>query len=357
MIATYQKAFEELQEQLPGFADARTAAMADLELPGSRDEGWRFTSVRKLLGDAPAPMTGSIGALPAGVAALDATAPVGSVATLTGLVGLNFGLFREGAVIRESAALTLTTPAGLSTPRILIQAEAGAHLEVFLDHRVDGVAIPVVEVTAGAGATVSVTQLVQGSGSFAGHVAVAADENSSVAVQTVIAGGTVCRAELFVELGTGAHLDCSGLILGRERQHHDQHVEIHHAGADCTSSQVFRNIVDDRARAVFTGAVTVGKNIRGTDAQQTANSLLLSNRASAVARPWLEIHNEQVTASHGATVGRLDPDSLFYLQARGIPLAQARRLLTRAFAGEVVSTVPESYRAGIQDIVNGWLDA
>ena len=88
---------------------------------------------------------------------------------------------------------------------------------------------------------------------------------------------------------------------------------------------------------------------------QSANSLLLSDGASAVARPWLEIHNEQVTAAHGATVGRLDPESLFYLRTRGLDEAGARRLLTRAFAGQVVSTVPEAFREGIQAGVNAWL--
>ena len=98
-------------------------------------------------------------------------------------------------------------------------------------------------------------------------------------------------------------------------------------------------------------------DVTGTDAAQSANSLLLSDRCSSVTRPWLEIHNDAVTASHGAAVGRMDPEALFYLRQRGMDQATAQRMLTRAFAHEVVSTIPESARGPIEDAVEAWLSA
>lgn len=356
MIEPYQKAFAQL-----GVQDAaRAAAMRDLELPGSRNEAWRFTKVRSLLGDAPAPVTGTLGRLPAGVVSLVGHASVGSIAGAEGLLGLNLGLWREGALVQVDGSFSGTIPVhtteGLGTPRILVLAGPGAQIELFVDHAVDGgVSIPVIELAVGAGARVTLTQRVVGKGSFAGHVAIDAGPDSHVEVQTILAGGGTLRAELTAVVRERARLECAGLVLGRDRQHADQHLEIHHHGEGATSSQVFRNIVDDHARAIFTGQVTVEKDVRGTDAVQSANSLLLADGASAVARPWLEIHNEHVTAAHGATVGRLDPESLFYLRTRGLDEAGARRLLTRAFAGQVVSAVPEAFREGIQAGVNAWL--
>lgn len=322
-------------------------------LPGPKDEAWRFTSVHRLFGEEPTPVTGALGPLPEGVRPLDPDDPVGSIAKHTGMPGLSLFHTREGAFVSHDASITLTGKPGLTTPRLFV---TGGDVEV--DCRLEaGVLLPVIEVHAASGSTVRVLLTARGDADLVSHVAIRAEAGATVHLQTFLLGGRICRAEVDATLAEGARLETSGLILARQREHADQHIEIHYVGEGATSDQLFRNIVDDRARAVFTGAVTVGKGIRGTDAEQSVKSLLLGERASAVSRPWLEIHNEHVTAAHGATVGQLDPETLFYLRSRGLSEADARRLLTRAFAGEVVATVSEARRPRVEALVQDWLDA
>lgn len=322
-------------------------------LPGPKDEAWRFTSVRKLFGDEPAPVSGALGSLPQGARPLQPSDPVGTIASTDGLPGLSLAVSREGALIDGDVALTLHGREGLATPRLFV-AGGDVHVDCVLDA---GLLLPVIEVHAAAGAEVHVLITASGRGDLVSHVAIRGEPDSRVHLQTVLAGGRICRAEVHAELARGARLETSGLTLIRGREHADQHVEIRYTGEGATSDQLFRNIVDDRARAVFTGAVTVARGIRGTDAEQSVKSLLLSDGASTVARPWLEIHNEHVTAAHGATVGQLDAEALFYLRSRGLSESGARRLLTRAFAGEVVQTISERWRPGVEKLVQGWLDA
>jgi Fe-S cluster assembly protein SufD len=115
--------------------------------------------------------------------------------------------------------------------------------------------------------------------------------------------------------------------------------------------------LDDRARGVFTGRVVVAKGADGTDAKQVNNSLLLSDRAVANTRPQLEIYADDVKCSHGATVGQLDDEALFYLAARGLGPSQAQALLTYGFAGEVLDTVSIApLREALQTRVRAWLE-
>lgn len=368
----YQSAFAALADQLPGDRAAREAAVESLAFPLRRNEAWKFTSARKLLASEHAPTSGSIVELPESVHALfDATdhpaiSKLGQVASKDGFQALNLAYFREGALVfvpaddlLEGARIRIEGNDGLTTPRILVVVEEEAELELSVEHTLGaGLHVPVIEVFAGKGAKVSLTHLVRGDGGHGVfHIAVHQAVESTVNVQSIVLGGDVVRVELVTHGDGQSNVSTSGLVLARDRQHADHHLEIHHESSNMTSEQMFRHVLDDRARAIFTGQVTVGKDVTGSDASQTANTLLLADGASAVARPWLVIDNDDVVASHGATVGRLDEESMFYLRTRGIPYAEARRMLTNAFAIEIVHSVPEAFREAIESDVAAWLGA
>jgi Fe-S cluster assembly protein SufD len=130
-----------------------------------------------------------------------------------------------------------------------------------------------------------------------------------------------------------------GLYLTRGEQLADNHTAIFHDQPNCRSWEVYKGVLDDRSRAVFNGKVFVRPEAQKTDAKQTNRNLLLSDGAKVDTKPQLEIFADDVKCTHGATVGRLDDLALFYTRSRGVPAAAAERLLTYAFAAEVVEEV------------------
>ncbi|MFT5202576.1 MAG: Fe-S cluster assembly protein SufD [Candidatus Aldehydirespiratoraceae bacterium] len=153
-------------------------------------------------------------------------------------------------------------------------------------------------------------------------------------------GGRYGRVDYDVSLaGEGALVELTGLYFGRGNQVLDQQVTVVHAAPNCTSRQSFRGILDDESTGVFNGGIDVRPGADGTDAEQSNDNLLLSDRAEANTQPRLEILADQVACKHGATVGQLDDDALYYLRTRGIPEAEARRLLIGGFADQAVDTV------------------
>jgi len=148
--------------------------------------------------------------------------------------------------------------------------------------------------------------------------------------------------------GTGAYADLSGLYYGAGEQTLDQQITVIHTAKDCTSRQSYQGVLDDKSTGVFNGGIDVRPGADGTDAEQSNNNLLLSNRAEANTQPRLEILADDVVCKHGATVGQLDDNAMYYLRARGIPAADARRLLINAFADQAVDNI------GI-DVVRTWI--
>ncbi len=136
-----------------------------------------------------------------------------------------------------------------------------------------------------------------------------------------------------------------GAYVTRQRQLIDHHTFIDHAVAHCTSNELYKGVLCGMSRGVFNGSILVRKNAQKTAAFQSNRNLVLSDSAVVDTRPQLEIYADDVKCSHGATIGRLDDEQLFYLRSRGIDLAEARRLLTGAFAGEVVSSIKSDCRA------------
>ncbi len=136
--------------------------------------------------------------------------------------------------------------------------------------------------------------------------------------------------------GSGADAHVNGLYLVDKKQHVDNRVFVEHAVSDCTSNELFKGIMDDEASAVFNGHVLVRKDAQNTNAYQQNRNILLTDKATVHSRPFLEIYADDVKCGHGATVGQLDNEALFYLRSRGICLASARLLLMYAFASEVI---------------------
>ncbi len=365
----YRSKYASLENGLPQASALLRRALDDVEFPIRRNEAWRFTSARKLLSDTHEPHWDAFVEGPSTDSWSDSAVArehLGQVASNEGFAALNAAFFKEVAIVHarsgatEHSTLRLVHE-GLSVPRVLIVADEDATVEVSIHHTVrTGLAVPVIEVVAKDRATIRITHVVEGdgddaSGHFAGVLSCGMGPESHVAVGSFLTGVDIARLDVVASLGPSSTFDSAGLVLGDRSEHADHHLTLHHTGENATSSQLFRNILDGKSRAVFTGEVHVKKDVPGADATQTANTLLLSDDASAVARPWLVIDNDDVTAAHGATVGRLDEDALFYLRSRGIGAMNARALLMRAFAQEVVHTVPEPHRDGVSELVERFL--
>ncbi|MGO1540315.1 MAG: Fe-S cluster assembly protein SufD [Luteimonas sp.] len=155
-------------------------------------------------------------------------------------------------------------------------------------------------------------------------------------------GGALSRHELNVRLtGDGARLDANGVLLAAGRRHLDTRLGIEHIARDTSCGLLWRGIGTGRGRAVFHGGITIQAGADGTDARLSNKNLLLSANAEIDTQPVLVIHADEVEAAHGATVGQLDADALFYLRSRGVPEREARVLLTQAFTREPLAAIED----------------
>jgi Fe-S cluster assembly protein SufD len=152
--------------------------------------------------------------------------------------------------------------------------------------------------------------------------------------------------------GENGKADIFGIYLMDRKQQVDNQVFVDHAAPGCTSTENFKGILDEHARAVFNGHVLVRKDSRKTDARQSNRNILLTDTARVNSKPFLEIYNDDVKCSHGSTTGQLDPESMFYLRQRGIGEETARMLLMFAFADEIIRKIAiEPLRQRIEDMV------
>lgn len=173
-----------------------------------------------------------------------------------------------------------------------------------------------------------------------GAASVHQQQSSKYRIFSLSFGALLSRHEVAPSLdGEKSHCDLLGLYMGRRSQHIDNYTVIAHESPNCSSNEFYKGILDDRSRAVFHGRIIVKPDSQKTDAQQQNKNLLLSRNAEADTKPQLEIYADDVKCSHGATVGQLDADAIFYLQSRGLSSEEARALLTKAFAVEVVEKI------------------
>lgn len=202
-----------------------------------------------------------------------------------------------------------------------------------------------------------VTEVVVGENSLLGHYRIERESEqtfhistlrieqgraSTVASHSLLLGGALVRNNVHPVLsGEGGDCLINGLFMGAGRQHLDNYMLVEHTAPHCTSRQFYNGILDDRSRGVFHGRIIVRKDAQKTNAKQTNRNLLLSEEAQIDTKPQLEIHADDVRCTHGATIGQLDEDAVFYLRSRGIPEASARDVLLVAFAGESLERMKE----------------
>ena len=172
-------------------------------------------------------------------------------------------------------------------------------------------------------------------------------------------GGHLSRLQGFITLaGEGSDLAINGVNLLKGTQHGDTTLVVDHAVPGCTSREVFRAVVDDRAHSVFQGRIIVRPDAQKTDGKMMTRALLLSDEAEADNKPELEIFADDVTCGHGATAGALDDSLLFYLRARGLAEKEAQALLIQAFVGEAIEAIPEDgLREAAMAAAERWLEA
>ncbi len=253
-----------------------------------------------------------------------------------------------GVVLKETVHLLFLSSGDggptVSHPRNLIVLEAGSQATVVESYvgLTEGVYFTnaVTEISAAKNALLDHYKLQRESGS-AFHVSdlqARQDRGSVLSTHSISLGGALVRNDVGIVLnGEGAESTLNGLYVTKGSQHVDNCTLIDHAKPNCNSREFYKGILDDQSTGVFSGRIVVRPDAQKTNAKQTNKNLLLSENALVNTKPQLEIFADDVKCTHGATIGRLNDDELFYMRSRGIPLASARTLLTYAFASDVLS--------------------
>jgi len=251
------------------------------------------------------------------------------------------------ALAKPVHLLFVTTQAGtISHPRCLVLAEAGSRVTLVEDHVAlqDAAYLvnPVTEIVLAEQAHITHVR-VQRDGRQAFHIAncaVSVGRSANYQSVSVTMGAQLSRYHLSVVLAQGAECAVDGIALLAGSQLADTHSCIDHAQPHGISRQLHKCIADGSARAVFNGKVVVRPGAQRTDSAQSSRNLLLSGRAQIDTQPQLEIFADDVKCTHGATIGQLDVEEIFYLQSRGLSDSAARQLLTYAFGAEIVERIP-----------------
>ncbi|RYD15224.1 MAG: Fe-S cluster assembly protein SufD [Lysobacteraceae bacterium] len=401
---------ESLLEGVPAGPAARSAAVAALRrdgLPGTRDEAWKYTALRALeqrrlvAGDAGAAareVDAATYALPGiegprlvfvnGVFRVDLSdqrelqgltlSPLSSEpARLASLLDagegeradaferLNTALVADGALVRVANDARIGMPLHLVfigtsadadlawQARVRVELGEGAALTLVEHHAGTGVQAHlgnlVADYVLAAGARLDLLQL-QDAGADSTLVrrdAFRLDRGACVSAHALELGARLVRHDFRVDLaGPGSRLVSRGTFALTGRQHADTRLDVRHLAPDTACDIAWRGAADQRSRGVFHGAITIESGADGADARLSNRNLLLSAQAEIDTQPVLVIHADEVAAAHGATVGQLDEQALFYLRTRGIPREAARRLLVSAFCGATLDGIsPDALRA------------
>lgn len=376
-----------------GHADALAGIRRD-GLPGPRSEAWKYTPLRALerrsfaapAADAPkfdpalldgipaprlvfvngrhSPEHSDLGALQQGLA-VAAGCPMPTGPEFGGgadavFARLNAALAAEGATIIVAPGVQVHAPLQLVFVGIASGADSAWHLR----HRLElgsGSRLLLVEYQLGDGAhrhlDNSVASIHVGEGARLEHVRVqlgAEGATSLLRTDATLARDAACvrvdlelgaaltRHELNVRLeGDRACIQAGGVLAAGGRRHVDTRLGIEHLARDTRSTLLWRGIASERARAVFHGGITIHAGADGSDANLSNKNLLLSDQAGIDTQPVLVIHADEVKAAHGATVGQLDANAMFYLRSRGLPEPEARRLLMAAFVREPLAAITD----------------
>ena len=287
---------------------------------------------------------------------------------------LNTAFIDDGAFIELAANAVVEQPIhlvfvsggeGASHPRNLIVA--GRHsratvIESYVSPRDSGYFTnAVTEISVGEGAHIDHYKMQRESESafHVGTVQISQARNSQLHSFSFAVGGSLARTNIYTSLdGDAATCTLNGLYLTDGTQHIDNQTSIEHIAPNCPSHEVYKGVLDGRSHGVFNGKVYVHPEAQKTDGKQSNNNLLLSPGARVDTKPQLEIFADDVKCTHGATVGQLDEEALFYLRSRGVGVEQAKSLLTYAFASEMVGRVQvPSIRDQFRKLVSSKLPA
>jgi Fe-S cluster assembly protein SufD len=298
-------------------------------------------------------------------------------ASVQRFTALNHAFANQGAVIQVSENTVCEHPVHLlflssggpqpvvMHPRIIVQAAKGSEITVIEQYEALNPGIhftnTVVEIVIQENAHVHHYKL-QNESPDAFHVSTAyarIPRSATYSNHYFGFGAKLTRNNVHTVLdGETAECTLNGLFLPMNAQHMDHHTLIDHASPHCNSHELYKGILLDDARGVFSGKIVVRKDAQKTDAKQASNNLLLSKNAVIDTKPQLEIWADDVKCTHGATIGRMDEEALFYLRSRGVPLAEARNILSIAFASELVSRVSNAaLREHLDSIIHHRLEA
>jgi len=285
---------------------------------------------------------------------------------------LNTAFLEDGAYVHVPKGVVLEDPVALlyvstehdspavSHPRNLIVVEENGQATVVEDY---------ISLGASEALCNTVTELVAGDHAVVSHYMIEREHTSAynvstlriqqgraadVASHSILLGGALVRNNVHPVLaGEGGECLINGLFIGDGRQHLDNHMLVEHASPHCGSRQFYNGILDGRAHGVFHGRIIVHKDAQKTDAKQTNRNLLLSDTAQIDTKPQLEIYADDVKCTHGATIGQMEENALFYLRSRGIDETSARRLLLVAFASECTDRMKEGpVRAHVEKLIH-----
>ena len=269
---------------------------------------------------------------------------------------LNTAFLDDGALVRAlrgvrseaTTHLVMNASASpeprVSHPRVLVVAEPGSHLSLLLDYVSEDAAAgftnAVTELRIGEGADVQLVVLQREASEHfhIGGLFVHQERDSRFSCHTLSLGGALVRNDLDVKLaGKGATARLRGLFVAGEGALADNHTRVDHAVSNCESREIYKGVIGEGGRGVFHGQVKVQQDAQQTIAEQRNANLLLGQNSEIDTRPQLEINADDVSCSHGSTIGRLDSEALFYLRSRGIGARRAQEMLTRAFAEEILA--------------------
>ena len=288
---------------------------------------------------------------------------------------LNTAFMEDGGVVSIPRGTVLEAPVHLlyvsiptaapliTHPRNLIVAEEDSQATIVEDY---------VSVGNGVSFSNAVTELVVGQNGVLSHYLIERESrqafnvstlrmqqgrSSNVTSHSVLLGGALVRNNIHPVLaGEGGECLINGLFMATGRQHMDNYMKVEHVGPHCDSRQFYHGILDGRSRGVFHGRIVVHKGAQKTDAKQTNRNLLLSEEAQVDTKPQLEIYADDVKCTHGATIGQIDEDAIFYLRSRGIAQDAAKALLLFAFAGQALDRMKaEPIRRYLEGLVTRWL--
>jgi Fe-S cluster assembly protein SufD len=372
LLGSLPSSFETGPEWLRALRGRAADTLREQGLPTKRTEAWRFTPVRSVanaeFSTAEESTPSLVSTVPEGVTVrslrqvlqaqpelLEGRLDLGGAPTH--FAALNTALFSDGLWIDVPAGVAIEAPIelahairtsserGVAYPRVLITMGDHAELtliETYAGEQVGQLTNSVIEVDLGRNAKMSHVRVHENAGLQVGRVDVRQEADSLYRSTVVTLGGALLRFDVRCLLqGKGAECQLDGAYLIDGEDHVDHHTLVEHRAAHCRSAQTYRGIVSGKGTAVFDGIVVVHRDAQKTEAHQENRNLLLSETATVHTKPHLEIDADDVVCSHGATVGSLDEDQLFYLRARGIPEELAHSMLTYAFLKSIVDRVSD----------------